>query len=136
MSAKSNDTNFQGHKLVSDAQQTRRLELLVASKLQTQWCEREGTGTTQVAPTRDSPQTKTSWADKSDSTDASLLRALRRNPSLARVQWIVPLGHRPFQRPTKLEAHLEKISLSCGYYKCSPEWEGKKLVSVHLPLDR
>ena len=27
----------------------------------------------------------------------------------------------------KLEAHLEKISLSCGYYKCSPEWEGKML---------
>lgn len=126
MSAKSNDTNFQGHKLVSDAQQTRRLEPLVASKLQTQWCKREGPGTTQVVPTRDSPQTTASWADKSDSTEAtSLSRALRRYPSLAPVQWIVPPGHRPYQRPTKLEAHLEKISLSCGYCKCSPELDGK-----------
>jgi len=39
------------------------------------------------------PRHTHSWADKSDSTDASsLLRALRsRSPSLARVQWVVSL---------------------------------------------
>ena len=27
--------------------------------------------------------------------------------------------HMPNQLPTQLAAHLEKTSLSCGYYKCS-----------------